>query len=45
MLLARKYHPNKWDINVSGDNLDTSVEKFKNLSNAYDDLIQSNILY
>ena len=45
MLLARKYHPDKWDIDSSDFNLETSVEKFKNLSNAYDKLKKSNFLY
>ena len=44
MVLAREYHPDKWDINTSKLSFDESVEKFKHLSNAYDELIQSNIL-
>ena len=44
MVLAREYHPDKWDINTSKLSFDESVEKFKHLSNAYNELIQSNIL-
>jgi len=45
MLLDRKYHPDKWDINILEFSLDKSVEKFKNLSNTYDELKQYNILF
>ena len=45
MLLARKYHPDKWDANISDISFETSVEKFKDLSNAYDELKKSNLLY
>ena len=45
MILARKYHPDKWNIDISEFSLETSVEKFKTLSNAYDELKQSNIIY
>ena len=45
MLLARKYHPEKWDINTSEFSFETIVEKIKSLSNAYDELKESNFLY
>ena len=43
MILARKYHSNKWDINISDYSFETRVNKIKSLSNAYDELKQSNI--
>ena len=45
MLLARRYHPDKWNIDISEYSFETSVVKFKKLSNAFDELIQSNILF
>ena len=42
MILARKHHPDKWDINISEFSLETGIEKVKNLSNTYDELITSN---
>ena len=41
--LARHYHTNKWDN--KGFSLETSIEKFKKISNTYDDLKLFNILF
>ena len=43
-LLARKYHPDKWNEEISNISKKESEEKFKSISNAFEDLKLANCL-
>ena len=43
-LLARKYHPDKWNEEISKISKAESAERFKSISNAFEDLKMANCL-